>query len=69
MRTVIRNSVKIERCDAKDCGDLRGSFRTKKGGFMFGGKNLHQNSNLGLAKQVRQEYQGDDSDEHRGRDF
>ena len=72
LRVVMRGGKLIERCDARDCGDVKISAPVKTG-FAYKNKNgdlklLRKNNNLKLAKQVRQEYAGDDSDEIRGRD-
>ena len=57
-----------ETCE-KCAGHRIGLGKEKTTGFMFNGKLLKKNSNKKLAKQVRQEYRGDDIDSARGRDF
>jgi hypothetical protein len=72
IRIRMRGRKMIERCDARDCGDVK-VRRESRTGFAFKDGNgniklLRKNSNLNLAKQVRQDYAGDNSDEIRGRD-
>lgn len=73
LRAVMRNGKIIERCEAKNCGDVRVQHEKKTGFAFMDGNNelklLKKNSNLKLAKQVRQEYAGDASDEQRRRDY
>lgn len=71
-RLVTRDGKLIEMCDLPTCGDVKVD-REKKTGFAFKGKDgtvrlLKNNRNLSLAKNVRQTYRGDMSDEVRGRD-
>ncbi len=67
-----KNAVKTvsngesEICDSKTCGDLGlGSSRQRKSGFMYQGHLLKNNRSLNkkLAKGVRSDYLGDNSDE------
>lgn len=63
-RRISRDSEGREGCDA--CAGLGSLKRAKNTGLMFGDRLLHKNSNLELARNVRQEYRGDNSDSTRG---